>query len=63
MTNAQCQAYAVIAVRNLIRDDIIKADTKDACRAIDRELYYLFDFISEKEAEKKAIRILQGMIK
>lgn len=60
MTNAQCQAYAVIAVRNIIRDGIIKADTKDACRAIDRELYDLFDLISEEEAEEKAIRILEG---
>lgn len=24
MTNLQCQAYAVIAVRNLIRDGVIK---------------------------------------
>lgn len=63
MTNAQCQAYAVIAARNLIRDGIIKADTKEACRAIDRELYCLFDFIGEEEAEEKAIMILQGMIK
>ena len=63
MTNAQCRAYAVIAVRNLIRDGIIKADTKDACREIDHELYCLFDFISEEDAEEKANRILQGMIK
>mgnify|MGYP001268520499 CR=1 FL=1 len=63
MTNAQCQAYAIIAIRELIRDGVIQGDVNEACRAIDRELYYLFDFISEKEAEKKAIRILQGMIK
>lgn len=63
MTNTQCQAYAVIAVRNLVRDGIIKADANEACRAIDRELYCLLDFIGEEEAEEKAVRILQGVIK
>lgn len=60
MTNAQCQAYAVIAVRNLIRDGIIKANIKKVYRAIDRELYQLFDEIGEEEAEERAARILTG---
>ena len=63
MTNAQCQAYAIIAIRELIRDGVIQGDVNEACRAIDRELYCLFDMVSEDEAEEKAIRILQGMIK
>lgn len=60
MTNAQCQAYAVIAVRNLIRDGIIKSNIKKVYRAIDRELYQLFDEIGEEEAEERAARILTG---
>jgi hypothetical protein len=60
VTNAQCQAYAVIAVRNLIRDGIIKANIKKVYRAIDRELYQLFDEIGEEEAEERAARILTG---
>jgi hypothetical protein len=60
VTNAQCQAYAVIAVRNLIRDGIIKSNIKKVYRAIDRELYQLFDEIGEEEAEERAARILTG---
>lgn len=57
MTNAQCQAYAIIAVQNLIRDGIIKANAKEVYRAIYRELYYLFDEISEEEeAEERAAK-------
>lgn len=59
MTNAQCQAYAVIAMRNLIRAGIIKAGPITACHALNNELYLLFDKIGEEEAEERAYRILR----
>ncbi len=63
MTNAQAQGYAVVTLRNLIKNGIVKADTTEACRAIYRGMYDLMDIMSEEEAEEKSIRVLQGMVK
>jgi hypothetical protein len=61
MTNAQAQAYAIIALRNLLREKgWHAADIKDYCKYLDREMYDLMDIMSEEEAEQKANRILQG---
>lgn len=60
MTNAQCQAYAVIALYNLIRVGIIKAGRMTACHAINNEMRLIFDEYGEEEAEEKAARILAG---
>lgn len=62
MTNAQCRAYAVIALRNLIKAGIIKAGPMTACHAIKNEIYLLLDEIGEEEAEERAYRILRGDI-
>lgn len=63
MTNAQAQGYAVVALRNLLREKgWHSADTKDYCKYLDREMYDLMDILSEEEAENKAGRILEGRI-
>ncbi len=59
MTNSQAQAYAVIALRNLIEADIIRSNDKNIYHIMDRELYSLFDYISEEEAEERAVKILR----
>lgn len=60
MTNEQCQAYAVIAIRNLIKAGIIKGKVQDICTEVDCELYCLFDVMTAEEAEAKAAKILQN---
>jgi hypothetical protein len=59
MTNAQAQAYAVIALKRLMTEGYIQGD-KHLCRLLDHEMYALFDTMSEEEAEEKANRILEG---
>jgi hypothetical protein len=63
LTNSQAQGYAVVALRNLIKRGIVKADVQTTSLALDCEMYYLMDMVSEEEAEEKAGRILQGMVK
>jgi hypothetical protein len=61
MTNAQAQAYAVIALRNLLKEKGWHSkDIKDYCKYLDKEMYWLFDIVSEEEAEEKANKILEG---
>lgn len=63
MTNAQAQAYAVIALNRLIGSGYTKTtgcEKKQLCKLLDREMYDLMDIMSEEEAEEKAIRILEG---
>ena len=61
MTNAQAQAYAVIALKGLIEDGVVKVkDTTNACHALDHEMHRLFDTWEEEIVEKIAIRILEG---
>ena len=60
MTNAQAQAYAVLAVKNLLEYEIIRGSKKEACSAVDHEMKVLFDELEEEVAERKAIRILEG---
>lgn len=47
MTNSQAQAYAVVAMTRLGYD-------RETIRAVEREMYYLFDVLTEEEAEEKA---------
>jgi hypothetical protein len=63
LTNSQAQGYAVLALKNLIKRGIVKADTTKACCALDREMYDIMDMVDEEEAEEKATRILRGMVK
>lgn len=60
MTNSQCQSYAIIAVRNLIRDGVLKAIDRNIYQVLDHELHEIFDWVEEEEAEEKAARILEG---
>lgn len=61
MTNAQAQAYAVMALKSLVEDGIIKVkNITEACQKLDHEMYRQFDNWEEEVAEKKAIRILEG---
>lgn len=59
MTNEQAQAYAIIAIKNLIKAGKIKADGF-VYNDIRWELFRLFDEIDEDEAEERAARILTG---
>jgi hypothetical protein len=62
MTNSQAQGYAVVALRNLLREKgWHTADIKDYCKYLDREMYDLMDIMFEEEAEEKASKILQGV--
>jgi hypothetical protein len=61
LTNSQCQSYAIIALRNLIRAGVVKTNDKNIYHTLDHELYYIFDMIGEEEAEEKAGRILSRM--
>ena len=50
MNNSEAQAYAMVALRNLIKADVIKVkNTKDILRSLDMEMYYLMDRFSEDE--------------
>jgi len=61
VTNPQAQGYAVVALRNLLREKgWHPADIKDYCRYLDREMYDLMDLMSENEAEVKASQVLSG---
>lgn len=47
MTNQQCYCYGIIALNNMIKNDVpINSDT------FYHELYYLWDFYSEEGIEK-----------
>lgn len=59
MTNEQCQAYAIIAIRNLAKAGKIKADVF-TYNDLRWELFRLFDEIGEDEAEERAAKILAG---
>jgi hypothetical protein len=60
LTNAQAQAYAIIAVKNLTKDGTIKADESTVYHELDHEMHCLFDVTDEETAERRAIKILQG---
>ena len=50
MNNSEAQAYAVVALRNLIRAGSIKVkNTKDILSKLDKEMYFLMDRFSEDE--------------
>ncbi|MHB1681523.1 MAG: hypothetical protein ACYCYO_01665 [Bacilli bacterium] len=51
MTNAQAQAYAVIASRNIGIADV------SMLKKLDYEMYRLFDELTEQEAELKALKL------
>lgn len=61
MTNAQAQGYAIIALKNLIDAGTIKTNNKNIFRALDHELYGIFNMVGEEEAELIAEQILQDM--
>lgn len=54
MTNAQAQAYAVVALHNIGITD------PSVLQRLDHEMYSLFDLFDEGEIERKAQRLLQG---
>jgi hypothetical protein len=62
MTNAQAQAYAVIALKRLMGSGYVRIynrSQKELCRLLDGEMYCLFDTFTEEEAEEKAGRIFE----
>ncbi|MGE5631398.1 MAG: hypothetical protein ACM3TR_09915 [Caulobacteraceae bacterium] len=56
MTNKQAQAYAVIALKEMLREGFLVAG---ACQKLDGKMDRLFSEMTEAEAEEKANRILQ----
>ena len=62
MTNAQAQGYAVVALKNILKDKgWHPKDIKDYCRYLDREMYNLMDIMDETTAEGVAVKILQDL--
>lgn len=59
MTNAQCSAYTIIALSNLIKAGMIKTSRKNIYQVFDHELYGIFDMVGEEEVEEKAAQILE----
>lgn len=50
MTNPEAQAYAMVALNNLIKAGIIRVtNNKSLLLKLDSEMYYLFDRYSEDE--------------
>lgn len=50
MTNSEAQAYAIVALNNLIKAGIIRVtNNKSLLSKLDSEMYYLFDRYSECE--------------
>ncbi|HZJ78297.1 MAG TPA: hypothetical protein VFD52_05830 [Clostridia bacterium] len=59
MTNAQAQGYAVMALRNLLREKgWHPTDIRDYCRYLDMEMHVLMDFISEEIVLKQIQKAL-----
>ena len=58
MNNSEAQAYAVVALRNLINAEAIKVkNIKDILRKLDREMCYLMDRFSEDEVVEIAEKL------
>jgi len=63
MTNSEAQAYAMVALNNLIKAGIIKAkNNKNILDSLDREMYYLFDRYSEDEVVELMENIMIGEV-
>lgn len=62
MTNSEAQAYAVVALLDLIQRGTVKVgkvrDTNEALRALDSAIYYLMDRYSEDEIVDKMERAM-----
>ena len=62
MTNNQAQAYAIIAIENLIDAGIITSISKrKTIESVTNEIIYLMGMHTEGEAEKRAQAILDRM--
>jgi hypothetical protein len=60
MTSNQAQAYAVIALNELILAGVIKVEDKnEVLRRMEKEMFVVIHSIREQEAERKAENILQ----
>lgn len=62
MTNNEAQAYAVVALFDLIQRQEVKVgkarDVNGALRALDSTMYYLMDRYSEEEIVEKMEKIM-----
>jgi len=62
MDNSEAQAYAIVALNNLIDAGVIKVkNAKDILKRLDREMYYLMDRYSENEVFAHANKIMIGV--
>lgn len=60
MTNNQAQSYAVLALNELIRQNLISVNTpniKQVLKTLNSEMSYLFGRLSEEEAEQQALKL------
>lgn len=61
MTNSEVQAYAIVALNNLIKAGFIKTiNNKILLSKLDSEMYYLFDRYPEEEVVYLMERIMMG---
>ena len=62
MTNSEAQAYAIVAMRNLIKDGIVKVgkarNVNEVLRSLDISMYYLMDEYSEDKIVEKVNKIM-----
>lgn len=62
MTNNEAQAYAIVALFDLIQRQEVKVgkarDVNGALRALDSTMYYLMDRYSEEDIVEKMERIM-----
>lgn len=61
MTNSQAQAYALLALRNLLSSGNLinaKVELKKILKALNGEMHYLMDCVSEEEAEERVNKIM-----
>ncbi len=63
MTESQAQAYAVIALNELILAGVIKVENKnEVLRRMEKEMFVVMHLIGKQEAERKAENILQNKV-
>lgn len=58
MTNEQCQAFTILEVEKLIKDNIIKSGPAEIMGFLNFDMQMIFREIPEAEAEAKAKMIL-----
>lgn len=61
MTNSEAQAYAVVALSNLIKAGVVKVkNERSVLDKLDSEMYYLMDRYDEYEIVEKMEKVIMS---